>query len=131
MKKIKVNHLILLISVIILSSSCATLLGGKNNTLIVESPTQLKVKVYIDNQYIGDAPGKFKLEKKVIQHGSKLEIKAEGYKTEEHIIIRKQHPLYTIADIFTIGIGLAIDYATGAIYRPIPRKFVYQLEKTN
>ena len=121
-----------LLIILFIMPGCATLLGGKYNTLVLESENQLPAKVYIDNVYVGDAPGKLKLEKKVIQHGSKLEIKADGHKTEEHTLVRKLHPVYTIVDVVsTVGIGLAVDYGTGNIYRPLPRKFNYKLEKTN
>lgn len=130
----KKNSLLLisgLLIILLFSPGCATLFGGKYNTLVLDSENQLPAKVYIDSVYVGDVPGKLKLEKKVIQHGSKLEIKADGYETEKHILVRKLHPIYTIADVFTLGLGLAVDYATGSIYRPIPRKFNYKLEKVN
>jgi hypothetical protein len=125
------NLLILLIILFsgILFQSCATLFGGRHNHLVFKEESSPPAKVFIDGRYVGNAPGKIKLRKEVIQHGSMLEIRAEGYETQKYRILRKQHALYTIVDILTAGTGLAIDYATGNIYRPVPRSFVYNLEK--
>jgi hypothetical protein len=88
-------------------------------------------KIYIDGELIGDAPGKIKLPKGKIQHGSILEIKAEGYVGKEYMILRKQNAEYTVVDIVLGGIPLLVDYTTGNIYRPKPRKFKYNLEIQN
>jgi len=109
--------------------SCATVFGGRHNTLSFSEESTPIARVYIDGNYVGDAPGKIKLKKSQIQHGSKLEIKAEGFETQSYRILRKQNAIYTVADILTAGVGLAIDYATGNIYRPVPRTFLYELAK--
>ena len=62
----KKNFLFLLSGLLIIlfiSPGCATLLGGKYNTLVLESENQIPAKVYIDSVYVGDVPGKLKLEK--------------------------------------------------------------------
>lgn len=121
--------LLLLFSGAILFQNCATIFGGRHNTLKFSEESSPVARVYIDGNYVGDAPGKIKVKKSQIQHGSKLEIRAEGYETQSFRILRKQHAIYTIADILTVGVGLAVDYATGNIYRPVPRSFLYELEK--
>ncbi len=115
----------------LLNQGCATIFGGRSNTLVFSEDSLTKAQVYVDGELVGEAPGKIKLPKGKIQHGSKLEIKAEGYEVQEYTLIRKVHPWYTIADFFTGGLWLAIDYGTGNIYRPIPRSFTYSLEKSN
>jgi hypothetical protein len=114
-----------------LFQSCATILGGKNNTLVFSEESLPVAKIYIDGELIGDAPGKIKLPKGKIQHGSILEIKAEGYVGKEYMILRKQNAEYTVVDIVLGGIPLLVDYTTGNIYRPKPRKFKYNLEIQN
>ncbi len=118
-----------LLFIVTISSGCATLFGGKTNTLIVEQGTPPDANIYLDNQKIGTAPFKAKINKYVIQHGSKLEFRKEGFITDTVIILRRPHPWYTIGDIFTLGIGLLIDAADGALFRPRPNKFQYTLKK--
>ncbi len=123
--------ILIVFSITITLQSCATIFGGRHNTLVFSEESTPEAKVYIDDRYVGNAPGKLKLKKEQIQHGSLLVIKAEGYEPVEYRILRKQNAIYTIVDILTAGTGLAIDYATGNIYRPVPRSFQYDLEKIN
>jgi len=65
-----------------------------------------------------------------LQEGSIVEIKKEGFLTDSVIIERKVHPWYTSVDaISTIGIGLAVDLATGNVFRPANSKIEYNLEE--
>ncbi len=126
-------HVFCLISGITLLSSCATLLGSKTNTLKFQEGVE--AQVYLDDQLIGNAPGKIKLPAKQIQHGSTLRIEAEGYQEEEFLILRKPHLAYVAADmvgsIFLTGIPVLVDFSSGQIYRPVPRKINYTLEPLN
>lgn len=114
-----------------LLQSCATVFGGRTNTLVFREESTPRAKVYLDNNYAGEAPGKIRLKKSEIQHGSKLEIKAEGFETAEYLILRRVSPLYSAVDIVTGALWLGIDFANGNIYRPFPRKFSYELIKIN
>lgn len=114
-----------------LLSGCATILGGKNNTLHFNSESLTKTEVYLDGEKIGDAPGKIKVAKGEIQHGSKIEVKANGFQTQEYMVLRKVHAIYTLVDLFAGGIPLIVDFSTGSIYRPRPYKFQYELVKQN
>jgi hypothetical protein len=113
----------------ILLQSCATILGGKTNTLVFSDESLPEAKIFIDGDFIGDAPGKIKVPKEKIQHGSILVIKAEGYENLEYVLLRKQNAAYSVADILIGGIPLALDFSTGNIYRPKPRNFKYELKK--
>ena len=110
--------------------SCATVLGGKKNSFIVKDSCPKNTKLYLDSAYIGTGPGKIVLEKGEIQHGSILELKADGYKSQTYLILRRINALYTIADIGTGGIWLGVDLATGSIYRPKPRVFSCDLNES-
>lgn len=109
--------------------SCATILGGRHNVLVFPETPDVNAQVFVDDTLVGDAKGKIILPKKVIQHGSKLEVKADGYETKEYTIIRRTNWWY-VAGNFAIGAApLIVDYATGNIYRPYPRKFELDMEK--
>jgi len=109
--------------------SCATIFGGRSNTLVFENIENIPAQVFVDDSLVGDAAGKIYLPKGVIQHGSTLEIKVEGQEVEEHLILLKPHPLYVIGD-FAVGIvPLIVDFGTGDILRPSPRKFSIINEK--
>lgn len=112
-------------------SSCATILGGRNNTLNFDVESLPVAEIYIDGEKVGEAPGKIKLPKRKIQHGSKLLIQADGYDSQEYVVLRKQHGIYTAVNLLVGGIPLIVDYTSGNIYRPKPRKFHYNLEKQN
>jgi hypothetical protein len=109
--------------------SCATILEGKKNTLIFTGENATKAEVYIDDELVGEAPGKIKIAKEKIQHGSILVIKADGFEEKEYMLLRKQNATYTVVDLLLGGIPLVVDYTTGNIYRPNPRKFEYELVK--
>ena len=115
----------------ILFQGCATILGGKTNTLSFSDKSIPNAKIYIDGDFIGDAPGNIKVPKEKIQHGSILEIKSDGYYDQEYLIMRKQNAAYSVVDILICGLPLLVDYSTGNIYRPKPRVFEYELEKQN
>lgn len=113
----------------LLFTSCATILGGRSNTLVFSEKNLIKAQVFIDGDLVGEAPGKIKLAKHKIQHGSVVVIKAEGFRDKEYLILRKQNALYSVADLLIGGIPLAVDFTTGNIYRPVPRAFKYELIK--
>lgn len=128
MKKIRLSKILFLMVISgFLLQGCATILGGKSNTLVFKNENATKAEVYIDGELVGEAPGKIKLPKGKIQHGSMLVLKADGYEEKEYMILRKQNTIYTIVDLLLMGAPLAVDYATGNIYRPKPRTFQYEL----
>lgn len=105
--------------------SCATLVGGRTNTLVIEGNLPDSVQVYLDDNLIGMAPNKIKLDSRLIQHGSILTIKDKDKVIKEQMLIRRPNSAYMIIDAFMGGIPLGVDYATGHIHRPYPRKIVY------
>ena len=121
--------LLILVATGFLLQSCATILGGKNNTLVFSEESLPKAEVFIDDELIGEAPGKIKIPKGKIQHGSILVLKADGYEDKEYMLLRKQNAAYSVVDLLLGGIPLVVDYTTGNIYRPNPRKFQYELIK--
>lgn len=118
-------------SFLIFFSGCATILGGKKNQLVVEEGSPPTAEVWLDGQKIGDTPLNVKLDKFLIQDGSLVEIKKDGYTTQSVTLNRKVHPWYTLADILTGGIWFGIDLGTGNLYRPTNNKIQYELEQAN
>jgi len=121
--------LVLFLGVSMLHQGCATILGGRTNSMVFNGDAEVPAHVFIDDTLVGQAPGKIVFPKQVVQHGSNLEIRAEGYKTQEYLIVRKPHPAYMVGDFIIGGIPLIVDASTGNLYRPNPRKFDVKLEK--
>ncbi len=115
--------LTLLISLLVLSQGCATILGGRTNSMVFTGQPDIQSEVFIDDTLVGQAPGKIVLPKQTIQHGSVLEIRTEGYETQEYLILRKPNPGLVLADFALGAVPLIFDVATGNILRPVPRKF--------
>lgn len=115
--------------VLIFLQGCATIFGSRSNTLVFEGDPSVKAEVFIDDIPIGSAPGKIVLDSRTIQHGSILKIKAEGFKEQEYLILRKPHAAYMVADFIVGAIPLVVDAGTGQLYRPSPRKFTVDLTK--
>lgn len=114
---------VLLISILVLSQGCATILGGRTNTMVFNGQSGVQSQVFIDDTLVGQAPGKIVLPKQTIQHGSVLEIRTDEYQTQEYLILRKPNAGLVIADFAVGAIPLIFDVANGNILRPVPRKF--------
>lgn len=119
--------LLLIIGVISILSSCATILDGRKNTIRVHAGSPIAAKVYLDGEFIGETPFKIRIEKRKIQEGSLIEIKKEGYETLAYDVIRFPHVGYVMLDILTGFIPLIVDVADGNIYRPNTRNIEYEL----
>jgi len=113
----------LLIPLFMLSQGCATILGGRTNSMVFTGQPDIQSEVFIDDTLVGQAPGKIVLPKQTIQHGSVLEIRTDGYETQEYLILRKPNAGLVLADFALGAVPLIFDVATGNILRPVPRKF--------
>ncbi len=122
-------QLVVFLGVSMLHQGCATILGGRTNSMVFTGDAEVPVQVFIDDTLVGQAPGKIVFSKQVVQHGSNLEIRAEGFKTQEYLILRKPHPAYMVGDFITGAVPLIVDASNGNLYRPSPRKFDVKLEK--
>ncbi len=122
---------ILALLILLMFSSCATILDGKNQRLVFSEESLPHAEVIIDGEVVGEAPGAVIVPKEKIQHGSILVLKAEGYEEKEYVLLRKQSAAYSVVDLLLGGVPLVVDYTTGNIYRPKPSKFKYELTKRN
>lgn len=112
-----------------LSFSCATIFSG-TSTKVKVSGVQEEAKVFYNGNYEGETPLKVKVSKKALKDGVDITIKKNGYQDANIILIRKTKVGAIIGNIiFTGGIGLIIDFATAAIYKPSPKEIKYDLEK--
>lgn len=127
LKNCNLPTILVLISVFICFGSCATILGGKRNTLNIKSVQPDSAMVFLDGVYLGQAPIKIRISKYKLQHRSMIEIKKQGYETFYYEVLRSPHIGYVVADILTGVIPLIVDVADGNIYRPNTRKIEYHL----
>lgn len=122
------KHYSIFVSVVLLLvfSSCATIFGGKKNTISVQGIPE-KSQVYLDGQHIGDTPLNLRVSKYKLQEGSTLEVKKEGFETLVYEVIRRPHVGYILLNVAAGSIPLIVDVANGNIYRPNTRKIHYNL----
>jgi len=122
---------LILISMALILSSCATIFGGQKNTIQIEAGSPENAQVFLDGKLLGEAPFKIKISKYLLQEGSIIEIKKAGFETMIYQVHRSPHIAYVAADILGGVVPLIIDVADGNIYRPNTRKIEYQLVKVN
>ena len=104
-------------------SDCATLIHGSKQTLFLTCEPKI-ASVYVDGAYIGETPMRTWL-KRGKSHQLKLQL--AGYKPFEAELKRKIDG-WTFGNIaFGWLVGLAVDAATGSMYRLSPRDIYPEL----
>ncbi len=126
-KMVRLKVLVFLLAGIVFLPGCATILGGSRHKIHVKQGTPPDARVYLNGEFIGEAPENLKVQKSARQGNSYVEIKADGYETAKISLTRKVSVIFTLLDIPLI-IPLVIDYATGNIYKPRPHRVDYYLE---
>jgi hypothetical protein len=120
-----------LLGLMILCQSCATIFSGINCKVKVNSGQPVGAKVYMNGNYIGTAPCEMTLSKNGLKNGgTKVLIKADGYKDQEVTLTRKVKVAGLIGDILCGLFPLIVDFADGAIYKAAPDKINYNLDKS-
>jgi len=109
----------------VIFSSCATVFGGKSNTLVFDETIPAEAHIYIDGADFGSpVDGKLKVPAALIQHNSSLQIiGSEGSILLEESMQRKLHMGYFVADFVAPAVSHSVDFMSGNIYRPFPRHF--------
>ncbi len=103
---------LLLFAIAILTSSCATILGGAKKGVRVKGfPPD--AKVYYNGSYIGEAPTTVQVPKSAKQGNSTITVKADNYKPTDNQLTRKWSLGYTFLDIVTGFVPLVVDVVTG------------------
>jgi hypothetical protein len=125
-----ITKIVFIILSLVILNSCATIIGGKKNTISTKSVSPPEAKVYLDNKEVGQGVFKTRISKYDLQEGDILLVKSEGYKTDTIVISRKASPWYTALDfVSTLGVGLLLDVGTGNIYRPNTQKLDINLKE--
>lgn len=123
----KTKITILLITILL--SSCATVFTGTRSKIKVQQGN-VPAQVFLNGNLIGTAPCKVKVPKHLLRNGKAvLTIKAEGYKDAVITLDGRVRVGWVVFDILTGVVGLAVDFATGAIYKADHKTVTYQLEK--
>ncbi|WP_117883428.1 PEGA domain-containing protein [Aureibaculum luteum] len=106
------------LSLIVLLSSCATIISGSRQTVGITSEPS-SAKVYINEIEIGKTP----IEKKLKRNQEyQLIVKLDGYKSYETKLVKKFNAWY-IGNVLIGGtIGLIIDPITGAMFKLKPEE---------
>lgn len=125
--KVIIKLVCFLLIVNVLFSSCATILSGGKTKIRVYDGTPPNANVYVDGNYVGTAPCKFKIHKTMKNAQHHIDIKAQGYETQTVTTNRKFSAGFFILDICTGVIWTVIDLATGNLYKQKPRKIHYNL----
>lgn len=125
--KVIVRFVSFLLIASILFSSCATILSGGKTKIRVYDGMPPNAQVYVDGNYVGTAPCKFKVHKTMKNAQHKIDIKATGYETQTVTTNRKFSAGFFVLDIFTGVLWLVVDFATGNLYKQKPKKIHYNL----
>ncbi|MBP2833852.1 PEGA domain-containing protein [Aquimarina sp. U1-2] len=107
----------LLYILIVLFSSCATIVSGARQKVEIASEPG-EAKVYINEIEIGNTPVEQNLKR---NQEYQLAIKLDGYETYEMKLERKFNAWYIGNVLFGGIIGLVVDPATGAMHRLRPQ----------
>ena len=122
----RLSYLLLAALLILILPSCATILAGSRSPVRVKGEPP-KAEVYFNGSYVGKAPVTVRVPRgrKV---NRKITIKAHSYQTAEINLTRRVSIGYLALDILSGIIPLGIDFITGDIYTPYPKKIKYNLE---
>lgn len=123
------TKILIFLAVTVLFSSCATILTGTRAKVRV-SQGNTPAQVFLNGNYIATTPCKVRIPKNLLRNGKAvLTIKAEGYKEQTITVDGRVRVGWVIFDVLTGVVGLAVDFGTGAIYKPNTKMIQYNLEK--
>lgn len=108
----RTTSILLIISVFLLSSSCATIFKGTSQEVNFNSDPQ-KAEVCVNGTKMGETPVALKL---VCKKTYTIEFKREGYETKAYTITNHVGAGWVILDVLTGLVGVIVDAATGAWY---------------
>ena len=120
----KVLAIILSLSLMWITTGCATIVHGNRQTVTINSePTGASVRV---NGLKGKTPFSASLAR---NQDYVISIKKEGYKEEMIQITKSFSGLSIIGNILWLLVGVIIDFASGSAYNLNPTKVDVELEK--
>ena len=115
----------LLFSIILLTSSCATVFKGSREEVNFNSDPQ-RAEVYVNGTLMGTTPVALKLESK---KGYTIEFKKEGFKTKTVNISNRIGAGWIVLDVLFGLVPVIVDAATGSWYSLDQKNVNAALEK--
>lgn len=107
-----------LLSAILLTTSCATIISGSRQTIKISSEPS-SATIFINEIEVGKTP----LEKSLKRNQEyQVLLKLDGYQSYETLISKKFNAWYLGNILFGGIIGLVIDPITGAMYKLTPKE---------
>ena len=116
---------LLILSVLFLSSSCATIMTGKTQEVTFDSEPQ-GAEVAVNGRVIGKTPTTIQLDKKKDQTVS---FKLEGYKTQTRTLETKVNAWFMGNIVLGGFIGSTTDGITGGMHEYSPNQYYITLSK--
>ena len=116
--------LLLILTLSLGSSGCALIVNGTRDSVFVESRPPGAI-VRVDGQAVARTPAKI-----FLSRGSpgRVSVEKEGYLTEELVFSRHFDGGWILFDLLlTLGIGIPIDLATGAMWNFSPDRALVRL----
>jgi hypothetical protein len=108
----KFTSTLLIASLFLLTSSCATIFKGNSSKINFNSNPQ-GAQIYVNGNYMGDTPILLKLESKQTYN---IEFKKEGYKTKAFNITNHVGVGWIVLDVIFGLVPVVVDAATGSWY---------------
>lgn len=128
MKKI-ISALIIAVVFSFILSSCATIFTGSKCKVYVPKNINSKVDVFLDGNYVGEAPTYVRMSKSKLKDGV-ISIRSEGYSKIDVKVGRKPMVGFIVVDaVFNPLLSLGIDFIDGDIYRPSTKSLDYVMFK--
>lgn len=127
----KTKKLLLFVIPIITFSSCATLLSGTKDKVVINSIPP-NADVFIDGEPVGKAGNEILLKRKYVNY-RQVNLRKDGYEDLNFKIDQKIDPVYFL-NFFTAGFTFLVDIASGAALMPKNSEFTRTLnpkEKNN
>jgi hypothetical protein len=125
----KLTYVSILLAFISMNYNCATVFSGMTSKVNVNGSPEMS-KVYYNGALQGTTPCKIIVAKSDLKNGAEIIIKKEGYTDGTIKLVRKVKGSAIVGDVLFTGlIGLVIDFATQAIYKPHPKEIKFDLEK--
>ncbi|MFO0414917.1 MAG: PEGA domain-containing protein [Pseudomonadota bacterium] len=119
---------VLAIASTILLNSCATILSGTSDVIVIKTKP-VDAKIEIDDQPAGTSNNAITVKRQFADY-REVRLKAEGYETQEFKIRQKIDGKYWLG-ILGAGIPMIIDIITGAALKPVDLNYEKELEKKN
>ncbi|MBC7409971.1 MAG: hypothetical protein H7339_16415 [Arcicella sp.] len=123
------KKLMILLSLTILVSSCATILDGSKTRVKVDGLPN-DAQIFYNGAYQGKGSQTIAIQKSAVKNGNaKIEVKKEGYEPITILLNKKTRVGFIVLDVVFGFVPLLIDVVTGNLIAVRPGKVEYKLQK--